>query len=157
MVEQLEGALESFADVAEKTTGRSVRSIPGSGAAGGLAAGLKLFLGAEFRRGIDMVMDAAGFSERIKNADLILTGEGKIDRQTLSGKAVAGIAARARESGIPVIAFAGSVESGDLSGRLGLEGCFPISQKPISVEHSMADASKLLQIAVEREMHARLS
>jgi glycerate kinase len=149
MVKQLEKNMTMFMNVAEKSTGLSVQDIPGAGAAGGLAAGLKLFLGAEFQSGVDIVLNACGFSEKIKNADMILTGEGKIDSQTAFGKTIAGIALRAKPLNIPVIAFAGILENaGDLA-DIGVTRCYSIQTEHIAVEQSMKNAAVLLHHKVE--------
>jgi len=152
VVEQLEENMRLFIDVAEKATHRSARNVPGAGAAGGLGAGLVLFLEAELRPGVDLVMDACGFTERIRDADLILTGEGKIDDQTAFGKTIAGIAVRAKAQKIPIIAFAGAVERADSLYELGVTSSFSICQGPMSLEQAMAEAPMLLQNAVERVM-----
>jgi glycerate kinase len=99
-----------FADAVEKAVGRGLRDIPGSGAAGGLGFGLAAFLGAELRPGIEAVIEAAHLRARIKNADLIVTGEGRLDDQSRRGKTTAGIAALAREAHLPCLAFCGSLE-----------------------------------------------
>lgn len=153
IADQLEEKMKSFIDVAEKAIGVHVHNVPGAGAAGGLGAGLMLFLGAKLQPGVSLVMDACNFSERIKNADLILTGEGKIDNQTAFGKTIAGIALCAKSMKIPVIAFGGIIENMDKLYELGVTDIFPISQSPISIEQAMAEAPRLLQIAVERVMN----
>ena len=157
IVKQLETNMASFINIAEKTINRSVRDIPGAGAAGGLGAGLMLFLGAKLQPGIDIVMDACGFSERIKDADFILTGEGKIDSQTAFGKTVAGIASRAKLRKISVIAFAGKVENTDNLHQSGVTSCYSISPDTMTLEQSMTNAATLLQSAVERVMRETLS
>jgi glycerate kinase len=150
IIRKLEDNMVSFIEIAEKITCRSVRNIPGAGAAGGLGAGLMLFSDAQIQPGIDIVMDACAFSERIKDADLILTGEGKIDKQTTFGKTIAGIARRAKVNKIPVIAFAGIVENADDLYQLGVTGCFPIHRESMTIEAAMSDAAFLLQNTVER-------
>jgi glycerate kinase len=157
IVKQLEKNMTSFIHIAEKTVNRSVRDIPGAGAAGGLGAGLMLFLGAKLQPGIDIVMDACGFSERIKDADFILTGEGKIDSQTAFGKTIAGIAARAKLRKISVIAFAGEVENTDNLYQSGVTSYYSITPKTMTLEQSMTNAATLLQNAVERVMRETLS
>jgi glycerate kinase len=152
IADQLENKMKSFIEVAEKSTGRQVRDFPGAGAAGGLGAGLMLFLGAELQPGISIVMNACNFSERMKDADLILTGEGKIDNQTAFGKAIAGIALCAKSVKIPVIAFGGVVENADNLYEIGVTEIFPISQSPISIDQAMAEAPMLLQNTVEQVM-----
>jgi glycerate kinase len=152
MVELLEKNMASFIGVAEKTFRRSVRQVPGAGAAGGLGAGLMLFCDAKLRPGADLVMDACGFSKRIRGADLILTGEGKIDSQTAFGKTVSGIASRARKTGVPVVAFAGQIENADGLYRSGISSLFSICSKSMSLDQAMADAEILLWKTVESAM-----
>jgi glycerate kinase len=152
IADQLEVKMKSFIDIAEKSIGKSVRNFPGAGAAGGLGAGLMLFLGAELEPGIGIVMNACNFSDRINNADLILTGEGKIDNQTTFGKTIAGIALCAKSAKIPVIAFGGVVENADNLYELGVTEIFPICPDTISLEQAMVEAPMLLQNTVERVM-----
>ncbi len=151
-IERLEQGMASFIGIAEKAAGCSVRHKPGAGAAGGLGAGLALFLGAELVSGVELIMDACRFEERIQGADLILTGEGKIDVQTASGKALAGIAAAARFRCIPVIAFAGSVENKEDAAGVGITKIFTIRPETMPVERAMASAAQLLENAVKRAL-----
>lgn len=150
IVKKLEKNMESFINVAENTTSISVRDIPGSGAAGGLGAGLMLFLGAKLQSGIDIVLKACDFQKRIKNADLIITGEGKIDDQTIHGKTISGIVQYANKQKIPIIAFAGSVEKVESLKKLGILKFYSISSDDITIEQSIANASVLLQNEVKR-------
>jgi glycerate kinase len=106
----LDRALEHYADVIERDLGIDVRELPGAGAAGGLGAGLVAFLGAELRPGVDVVMDAVGFSSRLEGADLVVTGEGKLDDQSLHGKVPAGVVRRARDAGAEVLVLCGRSE-----------------------------------------------
>ncbi|QHZ44878.1 glycerate kinase [Bacillus sp. NSP9.1] len=121
-------------------------TLPGAGAAGGLGAGLYAFLQAELKSGVDIVLDTLSFSERIKGADLIITGEGKIDGQTIYGKTPAGIAKRAVAAGIPVIAFAGSLGDGcELVYEKGISALFSIVPGIQSLEDSLANGSLYLE------------
>ncbi|MFH1736351.1 MAG: glycerate kinase [Actinomycetota bacterium] len=110
MVKVLDVGLEHYAKVIKKKLGIEVNNVPGAGAAGGLGAGLMAFLGAEMKSGVDVVMDTVNFDYKLTQVDLVVTGEGQIDKQTLFGKAVAGVAERAKAKGVPVIAIAGSVK-----------------------------------------------
>ena len=107
---QLELGLARLADVAARTFGRDHRDTPGAGAAGGLGFGLMTFCGAELLPGFDLVASRLGLEAAVARADLVLTGEGSLDGQTLEGKAPAGVAAMARRLGRPVIAFGGRVQ-----------------------------------------------
>ncbi len=109
-VKLLEAFSHLFADVVERSLGATLRSMPGAGAAGGLGFGLAAFLGAELRPGIDVMIEAAGLRERARGADLLVTGEGRMDSQSLRGKAPSGIAAIAKELGVPCVAFCGYVD-----------------------------------------------
>ena len=120
-VEVLEAALCRYAEVLRTLLGRDVASIAGSGAAGGLGAGLLAFCDADLRPGIDIVLDATGFDSMLSGADLVLTGEGRVDAQTRSCKALAGVLARAQKAGVPVAVVAGSIE-GDRSTYVGRKG-----------------------------------
>jgi glycerate kinase len=113
MVEELEAGLGRLADRLASDLGRSVAEIPGAGAAGGLGAGLAGFLGASLLAGAELVMDALGFDARLEGAELLVTGEGRLDRQSLRGKAPAAAARRAGAHGVPAVALAGSVGLGE--------------------------------------------
>lgn len=116
MVDFLDNGLKHFADILKSTTGKDISEMPGSGAAGGLGGAFKAFLNAELRKGADMVLDAIGFDEIIKDADLVITGEGRIDAQTLAGKLPYAVARRASDANVPVIAMCGRSEVDTLPG-----------------------------------------
>jgi glycerate kinase len=120
--------------------------MPGAGAAGGLGAGLAAFLGAKLGSGIDMVLDVAGFDDALKSADLVITGEGRIDEQTAYGKTIGGVLKRASAAGVPVVAIAGSI-SGDLTALhdAGLTAVYSITSESVSVEYAMSHASELIE------------
>jgi glycerate kinase len=113
MVEQLDAALARLADVVEAEVGRSLREQPGAGAAGGLGFGLMAFCNAEIKPGIDVALDAVGADDALDPAELVVTAEGRLDSQTLSGKVPVGVARRARRLGVPVVAIGGAVEPMD--------------------------------------------
>lgn len=106
---KLDRSLSRIADMIERDIGVSVRDIPGAGAAGGLGAALVAFLGAELRSGVELVLDAVGFDALLQNTDLVFTGEGRIDWQSVAGKVPVGVARRAKAAGIPCVALCGSV------------------------------------------------
>jgi len=112
MVRQLEANLAHLAEVIRRRLGIDVESLPGAGAAGGLGAGLVAFLGAELQRGVEIVADAVGLRDRLAGADLCITGEGRFDAQSLSGKTAVGVARVAAELGVPVICIPGQAEPG---------------------------------------------
>ncbi|MCY8673609.1 glycerate kinase [Bacillus haynesii] len=145
MTALLDQNLKHYAAAVKAELGSEIDSIPGAGAAGGLGAGLCAFLKAELKSGVDIVLDTLSFSERIKGADLVITGEGKIDGQTASGKTPAGVAKRARSENIPVIAFAGSLGEGcELVYDIGISALFSIVPGISSLENALADGSSNL-------------
>ncbi|HQD42551.1 MAG TPA: glycerate kinase, partial [Bacillota bacterium] len=153
MVEVLDRNLKNYGDIIKETTGRDVADAAGAGAAGGLGAGLMAFLNASLVPGVQMVLEAVGFSDRVKDADLVITGEGSIDRQTLYGKAPMGVAGIARRFGIPVVAVAGTVK-GDVSPLYneGFAAVVSICPGPITVKEAMERAGSLLADTAERIM-----
>lgn len=148
MVESLDRALARYADVIQRDLGISVAEAPGAGAAGGLGAGLLAFLGARLESGIDIVLDITRFDERLKQADLVITGEGRVDQQTAYGKTISGVLKRASVVGVPVIILAGSVGEGtDALYDLGATAVFSIAPGPITLEECMSRSSELLSNA----------
>ena len=130
-VKLLDEGLIHLANVIKKTLRADVATIPGTGAAGAMGAGMIAFFGAQLQMGIETVLDTVHFSEIVKDADLVITGEGKLDDQSLRGKVVIGVAKRAQDAGIPVIALVGGVES-DISDtyKKGVTAIFPINRLP---------------------------
>jgi len=151
MVQRLDMALSRFADVVEKQLGVDVRHLPGSGAAGGMGAGLLAFLHAEFKSGIELVMDAIQFEQNIQVADLIITGEGKLDEQTMAGKVIAGVCKKAKPYQIPTIAICGGMElTSEQMDEIGLLAGFSIVPKPCSLDEAMEQAEGWVQERVEQ-------
>ena len=110
MVEALDRGLRHFAEVVERYNGCSIGEMEGAGAAGGVGGGLHAILDAQLKRGIDMVLETIGFDQRIEGSDLVITGEGRLDSQTVMGKAPSGVLAAAQRQNIPVVAIGGAVE-----------------------------------------------
>lgn len=137
MVQQLEKGMASLAEVIENKYHIPIASMVGAGAAGGMGGALHAFLNATLKRGIDMVLDTIDFDTIIQGADLIITGEGKIDHQTAKGKTAKGILARAKAQDIPVIAIGGSVERCESVEQMGFAGIYPISEENIPLEIAM--------------------
>lgn len=108
-VQQLDKGLRHLAELYRQTTGHDIATLPGAGAAGGLGGALAAFLNAELRPGISLLLEANGFRDKIKGADLIITGEGRADQQTTMGKVPAGVLNESRQTGIPVVLIAGQV------------------------------------------------
>jgi glycerate kinase len=154
-VEQLDAGLENLAAVIERDLGVAVGDLPGAGAAGGLGAGLKAFLGAELRRGSELVLDIVGLDRALENADLVLTGEGSMDEQTAAGKAPAVVAARARARGCACIAVTGRrVEALDALHAAGIDAVFSLCLRPMTLETAMSEAASLITAATEEAVRA---
>lgn len=139
MVAELDAGLAHFAGVIESFNGVDISDLPGAGAAGGLGGGFSALLGARLVSGIEMVLDAIGFRAAIADADLIITGEGKLDAQTAMGKAPRGVLDAAREARVPVVAIGGAVEGADELNRQGFAAVFPIVPGPVSLDRAMAE------------------
>ena len=153
VVAELDRALARYADVIERFVGRSIRDVPGSGAAGGLGAGLLAFLDARLVSGADLVLRAVDFTKHLKGAGLVITGEGRIDRQSGFGKLTGAVAAAARRAGIPVAGVAGSVGPGHEA--LSLDA-IAVASDGVSIAQAMADPLPLIERAAERVVHAAL-
>ena len=152
-VKQLDAALAHYADILQRDLGKDVRNEPGAGAAGGLGAGLMAFLGARLRRGIEIVIDAVNLRERMKGCDLVLTGEGAMDRQTVFGKTAIGVAKVAQSLGIPVIAIVGGIGDGaEEVMSHGILAYFSIVNRPMTLEAAMANAPALTESCAEQVM-----
>ena len=136
-VEILDAGLKSFADVILKTTGIDVKTVTGAGAAGGLGGAFKAFLGSELLPGAEMVLDAAGFDSISEGADLVITGEGRMDSQTLMGKAPYSVLRRASKLGIPTVAIAGKVFDIDALKQAGFREVLCINPPGITLETAM--------------------
>lgn len=143
-IELLEHALLRLADVVKKDLRVDFRNEPGAGAAGGLGFGLMSFCGALMRPGFDVVADAVGLESRMKDVDLVVTGEGSLDRQTLEGKTPAGIARFARKLGKPVFAIVG-VASEDRQSRELFDGVYELTGPGLTKEETIAQAPELLR------------
>ncbi len=149
-IAQLDRVLAHIADVAERTLRRDYRNQPGAGAAGGLGFALLAFLGAHMEPGVALIAREWNLAELLRGAALCMTGEGRIDAQTLHGKTVSGVAAFARAQNVPVIAFGGAVDPNVVEplARRGI-GVVPIAPPQMSAEQSMRDAAELLAAAAE--------
>jgi glycerate kinase len=147
----LDSALRRYGRVLAEDLGRDVAAIPGAGAAGGLGAGAIAFLGAELRTGIELVLELVGFDRAVEGADLVVTGEGKLDAQSLRGKAPVGVARAAAAHGVPVVAVAGVVEVADRELRAaGFEEAHALLELEPDPRRSMAEAAPLLERLAER-------
>lgn len=157
MIVRLDQGLENLAAVIERDLGMPVRDIAGSGAAGGLGAGMVAFAGGKLRRGIDLVIDATRLRERMQSADLCLTGEGRIDHSSGYGKTVAGVARVARVLGKPCVAMGGSVASGaDAVLDQGVTAFFSILTEPMNLSHALDAESTRRRLGRTAEQICRL-
>lgn len=138
MVEKLDNGLKHFAHMIRKYLNKDVENIKGAGAAGGIGAGLMAFLDATLKSGIDIVIETTKLKDRIQGADFVITGEGRIDNQTIFGKTPIGVAKAAKEFDVPVIAIAGYVaDNAHVNHEYGIDAMFSIMQYPIDIEEAL--------------------
>lgn len=145
MVLQLDGNLKHLSEVIRRDVGKDVGGLPGAGAAGGLGAGLVAFADAALRRGIEIVIEAAGLKRRMVGIDLVITGEGRLDAQSMMGKVIHGVGRLAREADIPVIAICGSIGPGAERSLDVLTAYFSIVDRPMTLAEAMSGAGPLLR------------
>ena len=145
-VQQLDNALGHFAELCADALGRDVKDEPGTGAAGGLGFSATAFLGAQFLAGVEVVAELVGLVEAVQGADLVLTGEGRFDAQTLRGKTPFGVARIARQHGVPVIVIAGTLGEGyQALYEHGIDAAFALASGPMTLEQACVEAPRLLR------------
>jgi glycerate 2-kinase len=150
-VRHLDAGLTHYFNVIHKQLGVDVRYVPGGGAAGAFAAGLMAFLGARIESGVDLILEHTRFSDDLSGADLVVTGEGRIDSQTLSGKAPFGVARKASERGVPTVALVGGLAVDDLLLREhGIAAVLPIIPYPMPLDEAIRSAATLIEQAAVR-------
>lgn len=151
-VAELDAALARYGKAIEAATGRLVADLPGSGAAGGTTAGLLGFTGATVRPGVEVVAELVGLADSLEAADLVITGEGRADEQTLQGKTAMGIATLARPRNTPVALLCGGLGPGAqaLDGATAISVVQPILDRPMDLESAMSDTERLLVAAAGR-------
>lgn len=137
MVRRLDDGMRNFAEVIRKKSGVDISGLAGAGAAGGLGGAFAAFLNARLQSGIDMILDAVDFNSKIKGADLIITGEGSIDRQSFMGKTLSGVLGRAHIEGTPVVVLTGKVEDVEALNRAGFTAIFPIGNGAVTLSDAM--------------------
>jgi len=154
-VEQLDKSLQHYAGIIQRQTGKDIASVPGAGAAGGIAASLIPFLGARLTSGTELIIEASGIKDALAGADLVITGEGRMDEQTKAGKLPFHIALLAKEKNISVIGLCGSLGL-DKAGvkELGLNDAFAIMDTSLSLEENMAQGARLLTQKVSEVLHS---
>ena len=152
MVAELDSALSAWGRFIERSTGRLVADLPGAGAAGGTTAGLLGFTGATVRPGVEVVAELVGLADALDSADLVITGEGRADEQTLQGKTAMGIATLARPRNTPVALLCGGLGPGAeaLDAATALSVVQPILDRPMDLDAAMADTERLLMAAAGR-------
>lgn len=137
-IDIMDGYLLNYANLTKKLYPNSNKDLEGAGAAGGLGFALSSYLNAKLTSGINLILDTINFESIIKGADLVVTGEGRMDKQSAMGKTPFGIATRAKKYNIPVIAFVGSASSdSNYLNELGIDGIFPIVRGATSLEDAM--------------------
>lgn len=136
-VQRLDKGLRNFAEIIALQFGINLEEVAGSGAAGGLGGAFSALLKAKMMPGIEMVLDAVNFDDCLKNADLIITGEGSIDRQSLMGKVLSGVLERGKKAGVPVLAVGGCLKDEDVIDNVGFCGVFSIMQRVLTLEEAM--------------------
>ena len=158
-VKSLDAGLRHFGDVIRSQYGLDVSAMPGAGAAGGMGAGCVALLGGTIQSGIDAVLDDTGFDRQLEGADLVITGEGRIDSQSADGKVVSGVARRTRAKGVPLIAIAGGIaDSAGAVYDIGVSAMFstdraalPVdmlgARSPGDYEATLSDIMSLIAIA----------
>ncbi len=150
-VRLLETGLGQWFDIIEAATGNRVRDLPGSGAAGALAGGLAAMLGGRLQSGIEGLLSHNGFAAALLDADLVITGEGFMDEQTLTGKAPLGVARMAHAAGVPTIALVGGSQLDELQAEMaGFQVVIPIIPRAMPTEEALSQAKGLLEAAAHR-------
>ena len=145
-VEKLDQALANLANVSAKLLGRDTRDVAGAGAAGGLGYALVQFLNARMAPGIDLVLEAVRFDEKLQDTDLVVTGEGRVDGQSLSGKTPVGVARWAKRHDLPVIAVCGSIGAGAKGvHEVGIDALFTVVPGVCTLDQAMAEAAVNLE------------
>ncbi len=137
MIHLLDEGLKNFAAIIRRDYHTEIENIRGAGAAGGMGGTCSVLLDATLKPGIELLLDFIGFDHTIQNADLIITGEGRLDKQTGMGKTANGILKAAQRQGIPVIAIGGSVENAEYLNHLGFLAVLPIQSAPLSLDEAM--------------------
>ena len=157
MIADMDRWLASFAEVSQKYNPRSDMNYPGSGAAGGLGFAFRTFLGGHLKNGIALILEQTGIEEHIKNSDIVITGEGRLDSQTAMGKAPAGVSNIAKQYGKPVIAFSGCVtKDAGVCNECGIDAFFPVVRGAVSLEEAMNRENAYANISDTSEQVFRL-
>lgn len=150
MMKELDENLKHYANILKRYVSSDVSEIPGAGAAGGMGAAVISVLKGDLRKGIEIVLDYTNFDKHIEDADLIITGEGRIDEQTAYGKAPVGVAGRAKRFSVPVIAIGGSVSSNySAVYEKGIDAVFSITTRPMTLEEAYRVAEENIEMTTK--------
>ena len=151
IIEELDKSLAHFAETIKRDLNKDVKDMPGAGAAGGLGAGLMAFLDAELKPGIEIMIEIVKLEQAIKDTDLVITGEGKIDSQTIYGKAPIGVAKIAKKYNVPVIAVAAIIsDDADIVYQHGIDNLIKVSEPPMSLSESKSKKVELVKKSIEQ-------
>ena len=152
---RLEAGMEHYCAVLARDVGQDPAHLSGGGAAGGLAAGLMVFLGARLCSGIETVLELSRFEERLDGVDLVITGEGRVDGQSAHGKVLYGVGTACLRRGVPAIAIAGSLGQGaEEVAACGIQAAYPIVDRPMDIGYAITHAEELFSSAAARVFRA---
>nr|WP_300093592.1 glycerate kinase [Sedimentibacter sp.] len=150
MVVELDKGLRNLCDVIKKDLGIDLQNVPGGGAAGAMGAGMIAFFDSKLQMGIETVLDTVGFDQVIEGADMIFTGEGKIDTQSLRGKVVIGVAKRAKKKNVPVTVVVGGADTGiDEAYEMGVSSIFTINRLPQDFAESRTKSKENMEATMD--------
>jgi glycerate kinase len=150
MVARLDDGLRHLADLARCDLGADILDLPGAGAAGGMGGGMVAFLGSRLEMGIETVLDTVGFDDLAAGADLVLSGEGKIDGQSLRGKVVIGVARRTRKLNVPLVAIVGDIgDNIDGAYDEGVTAIFSINRVAVPFSEAKLRAQSDLALTID--------
>jgi glycerate 2-kinase len=153
MIQILDDNLKYFGSVINEQLSIDVMNLSGGGAAGGLGAGLVAFCQAKIHSGVEKIIEFIGLEEHLQDADLLITGEGRIDSQTINGKVALGVARKAKKYGVPVIAIVGSIgEGAEIVYNHGIDAIVDIISEPMTLENALENGISLLEKTSERTM-----
>jgi glycerate 2-kinase len=155
-IEELDESLAYFAELIKRDLNKDVKDIPGAGAAGGLGASLMAFLNAEIRSGIEIIIEIVKLEQNIKEADLVITGEGKIDSQTIYGKAPVGVAKIAKKYNVPVVAVAAIIEEDSrIFQSYGIDTLIKVSEPPMRLSEIKTKKIYLIKKSIKQFLRGR--
>lgn len=150
MVLMLDGELRAFGRAVQENLQKDISFLPGAGAAGGMGGGMAAFFEAELKSGIEVILDAVDFDRKLSGADLVITGEGRIDSQSMQGKVVSGVAKRTQKAGVPLVVIAGGIGDGaEAAYEMGVTAMFGIDRPAAAFEEYRRDTRRHYQAVLE--------